>query len=72
MRVEIHEEVQDDGLCFQYCTYHWDDREPSKGYRFIWRDDRDKLIPARGQAIIHDQATLLGLLAKAAGEGWFK
>ena len=72
MRVQINKEVQtDDGLCFQHCTYHWDDREPTNGYRFIWRDERENLMPSRGQAIIPDAATLLSLLAKAAEQKWF-
>ncbi len=74
MRVESLNEVKtEDGLCFQYCKWHWDDREPTYGYRFIWRKSGSgKLLPTRGQAYIPDGATMLDLISRAVREGWFQ
>lgn len=74
MRVEVHDEVQnEEGLCFQKCTWHWDDDPPTSGYRFIWRDDDSgNLKPSRGQALIPDAATALELMALALRNKWFR
>lgn len=72
MHVKVEQEVQtEDGLCFQFCTWHWDEGQPSRGYRFIWRDDlTGHLKPSRGQAWIPDAATALDLMARAMRAGW--
>ena len=58
-------------LCFQYGIYCYDDdREPERGYRFIWKRPDDTLQPARGQARIPSIADMFELLAKAVREGW--
>jgi hypothetical protein len=75
-RIEVHNEVrlpQSKGyhLCFQDVTYHFDwGDEP--GFRFIWRDPNDNLLPSRGQARIPDKVTLERLLKKAKSKGWYK
>lgn len=59
-------------LCFQWCTYHFDDGSPDqRGYRFIWRRPDGTLQPARGQARIPSAADLFALLRLASAEGWF-
>ncbi|QIN80691.1 hypothetical protein GBA65_06075 [Rubrobacter marinus] len=58
-------------LCFQRCTYHYDDRESQPGYRFIWRRPDGTLQPARGQARIPDAGTLERLTEAARAEGWY-
>ena len=73
MNVEpIHEVNTEDGLCLQYCKWHWGNQEPTYGYRFIWRDESKKLVPKRGQAIIPDGATIFELVTKAMREDWFR
>lgn len=75
MHVEIINEVkQHDGagwcLCFQYCTYKYDDGNEENGYRFIWRRPDGTLLTARGQARIPSLADIQELTAKAIREGW--
>ena len=76
--VEIHDEVRHGEeehwqLCFQRCTYHYDDGSDSEdGYRFIWRRPDGTLQPARGQARIPSPNELVGLLQAAARDGWFE
>ena len=71
---EVRRESQDGGwvLCFQRCTYHYDDATLQTGYRFIWRRPDGTLQAARGQARIPDAAALQELVAAATREGWFK
>ncbi len=73
--VEIHNEVrnhdeEDWVLCFQECTYHYDNHSTEDGFRFIWRRPDGSLQAARGQARIPDAQTLYGLLDDAVQEGW--
>lgn len=73
--VEIHHEVTDGEsgdwiLCFQECTYHYDDGSAENGYRFIWRRPDGSLQAARGQARIPDAQALYGLIDAAVEEGW--
>lgn len=74
--VAIHREVHlgDEGswrLCFQWCTYTYDDGSPDEdGYRFIWRRPDGSLQAARGQARIPSTADILELLHLAARAGW--
>jgi len=74
--VVVHEEVmlgkEDDWrLCFQWCTYQYDDGRPEEqGYRFIWRRPDGSLQPARGQARIPSAADIFDLLRLAARDGW--
>lgn len=75
MHVEIINEVkQHDGtgwcLCFQYCTYKYDDGNEENGYRFIWRKPDGTLQAARGQARIPSLADIYELTAKAIREDW--
>lgn len=75
-RVKYHDEVYerfDNGwtLCFQRCTYHYDDGGTQEGYRFIWRRPDNTLQPARGQARIPDADTLQRLTEAARVEGWY-
>jgi hypothetical protein len=58
-------------LCFQWVRYHYDDRRPELGYRFIWRHPDDALQPARGQARIPSAAAMFELIQSAMEEGWF-
>ncbi len=74
--VRIHNEVShgtagDWTLCFQECTYNYDDGSSEDGYRFIWRRPNGSLQAARGQARIPDGQTLYLLLEAAAHAGWF-
>jgi len=74
--VEIHNEVSNEEpgdwrLCFQNCTYHYDDGQTEDGFRFIWRRHDDSLQAARGQARIEDSKTLYRLLDLAIQDGWF-
>ena len=73
--VEIHDEVKngDEGdwiLCFQNCTYHYDNGSTEGGFRFIWRRPDGSLQAARGQARIPDADILYGLLDAAKEKGW--
>ncbi len=80
--VEIHHEVKtirNDGqvaegwvLCFQHCTYHFNDGTFENGYRFIWRKPNGSLQPARGQARIPSIAYVIELVDAAIHEGWGK
>jgi len=76
-RGEIHNEVlaipnaKGGVLCFQKCTYHYDEDPAEEGYRFIWRRPNGDLQAARGQARIPDAQTLNGLLNAARQAGWF-
>jgi hypothetical protein len=83
--VKIHDEVcevhpvteafeHSDGnwtLCFQRCTYRYDDDSTEEGYRFIWRRPNGTLQAARGQARIPNAAALQRLLDAAKAEGWY-
>ncbi len=80
--VEINHEVKaktSDGkiteawvLCFQHCTYHFDDDTYENGYRFIWRRPNSSLQAARGQARIPSIAHIKELVDAAVHEGWGK
>lgn len=75
--VKIHHEVNDGeiedwSLCFQSCTYHYDDGKTEDGYRFIWRRPNGSLQAARGQARIPNAEYLTDLVDKAKEQGWFK
>lgn len=74
-RIKVHNEVRDGytadwNLCFQFCTYNYDDRSQEDGYRIIWRTPEGKLQPVRGQARIPDAATLNRLIRSAESQGW--
>lgn len=74
--VSVHKEVflGKEGswrLCFQWCTYAYDDGSPDEsGYRFIWRRPDGSLQAARGQARIPSIADIHELMQLAAREGW--
>ena len=59
-------------LCFQQCTFYYDNGTTDNGYRFIWRRPNGRLQPARGQARIPSKQDLEDLLNQAAQEGWYK
>lgn len=73
----IHNEVSDGSvgrdwcLCFQWCTYNYDDGSTEDGFRFIWRRPNGTLQAARGQARIPDSTILHRLINRARAEGWF-
>jgi hypothetical protein len=75
--VEIHHEVPNDRdlgdwvLCFQECTYHYDNNTTEDGFRFIWRKPDGSLQAARGQARIPDAQSLYELINAAIQDGWF-
>ena len=75
--VDYHNEVrlaaQPNGwqLCFQNCTYNYDDGGKQDGFRFIWRRPDGSLQPARGQARIPSADALRELTKMAANAGWF-
>lgn len=74
--VEIHNEVTngetgDWRLCFQWCTYHYDNGTSEDGYRFIWRKPNGHLQAARGQARINSPEDLQSLLNLAREQGWY-
>lgn len=70
---EVHGPVQHGGwqLCFQWCTYNYDDGTTQDGYRFIWRRPNGNLQAGRAQARIPDAEQLFDLLRKAKAAGWF-
>ena len=57
-------------LCFQECKYFYEDGTDDSGYRFIYRDSDNKLLPHRGQARIPDKNTLEELINAAEKAGW--
>lgn len=74
--IEIHNEVTDGKqkewrLCFQKCTYHYDNGSTEDGFRFIWRRPDDSLQAARGQARIPNSWSLFRLIEMATQKGWF-
>ena len=76
--VKIYDEVADGTvgqghwcLCFQRCTYHYDDGTTDKGFRFIWRRPNGTLQAARGQARIPDAQSLQRLTSAARSAGWY-
>ena len=75
-RVSIIKEVpkninlSDSKLCFQWCRYQYDDGTNELGYRFIWRDDKNRLKPQRGQARIPSFIEMQNLLDEAKNDGW--
>lgn len=58
-------------LHFQKVIYHYNDREPEEGFRFIWRRPDGSLQAARGQARIPGRKELNDLLEQAESEGFF-
>jgi hypothetical protein len=74
--IQIHKEVSngeagDWRLCFQCCTYHYDNGNIENGYRFIWRRPNGNLQAARGQARIDSPEDLEELLNLARNAGWY-
>ncbi|MCS5421924.1 MULTISPECIES: hypothetical protein [Psychrilyobacter] len=72
MRFEMLKETKHPkkNLFLQYGNWHWDDSEPSQGYRFIWKSPEGKLLPQRGQAYIESLDEAMELMAQAMKEGW--
>ena len=58
-------------LHFQKVVYHYNDREPEEGYRFIWRRPDGSLQAARGQARIPGRQEIADLLEQAEKAGLF-
>lgn len=76
--VKIHDEVLDGVvgqgqwcLCFQRCTYNYDDGSKEGGFRFIWRRPDGTLQAARGQARIPNATALQPLISAAHTAGWY-
>ncbi len=76
--VKVHDEVADGTigkghwcLCFQRCTYNYDDATTDTGFRFIWRRPNGTLQAARGQARIPNAVTLQRLTDAAHSAGWY-
>jgi hypothetical protein len=75
-KVKVHESIPkkfSNGwtLCFQKCTYHYDDESVEDGYRFIWKRPDGTLQAARGQARIPNASILHELTEAAKNAGWF-
>ena len=75
VRVQVINEVSKGGddrwsLCLQWCRYIYDDGRMKPGFRFIWRDEKRKLRPQRGQACIWSLDIAQELIDKARKEGW--
>ncbi len=75
-RVKVEEQIKAEKLksgwvlCFQWCTYKYEDESEEHGYRFIYRDNNNKLRPQRGQARIPNLKMAQRLIDKAIKEGW--
>lgn len=76
--VKVHDQVADgvigEGnwcLCFQRCTYNYDDATTDTGFRFIWRRPDGTLQAARGQARIPNASVLKRLTDAAHAAGWY-
>ncbi|WP_024622610.1 hypothetical protein [Metaclostridioides mangenotii] len=76
MNVKVINEVKkgfDDSewtLCFQYCTYPYEEADDQNGYRFIWRDPKNHLQPVMGQTRIPSVKDAKELIDMAIEEGW--
>lgn len=60
-------------LCFQKVMYFYDkgsDPLHESGYRFIWRDAGDRLLPQRGQARIETIEEAEELIKMAKKRKW--
>jgi hypothetical protein len=64
----VSEPVNADELCFQRCTYLYDNGTKDDGLRFIYRRE-GRLIAHRGQARIPSKQILLSLIDKAEKAG---
>ena len=77
-RVKIIKEVpkniihKDWKLCFQWCQYIYENGTSEFGYRFIWRDELNRLRPQRGQARIPTFKEMDTLLDEAKIDGWLE
>ena len=59
-------------LCFQWCQYIYENGTSEFGYRFIWRDELNRLRPQRGQARIPTFKEMDTLLDEAKIDGWLE
>ena len=57
-------------LCFQKVLYVESESNQTPGYRFIYRDKDNKLLPQRGQARIPDLKIANAMLAAAEARSW--
>ena len=57
-------------LCFQKVQYVESETKKTPGFRFIYRDQNNKLLPQRGQARIPDLKTASAMIAVAEARGW--
>ena len=69
---QIMNDYPSDGwnLCFQYCTYNYDEGGTENGYRFIWKRPDGSKQAARGQARIPSLKIMEALMAAAKANGW--
>lgn len=57
-------------LCFQKVQYVESESNSTPGYRFIYRDKDNKLLPQRGQARIPDLNIAKAMIAIAEAQNW--
>jgi hypothetical protein len=57
-------------LCLQWGRYIHENGKIEQGYRFIWRDEKKRLHPQRGQACIESLDIAQALIDKARKAGW--
>ncbi len=67
---EILAEPQDWDLCLQEVLYVYDEGEPEKGFRFIYRRPNGHLQAARGGARIPSLERAEELIEEAKKRGW--
>lgn len=57
-------------LCLQQVIYLHPDGSTEEGYRFIWRDEADRIKPLRGQTRLPSLKIAENLIAQARRLGW--
>ena len=67
---EIFEEAGGWDLCLQEALYVYDEGEPERGFRFIYRKENGNLQAARGQARISSLDKAEKLIEEARSRGW--
>ncbi len=67
---EIMAEPQDWNLCLQEVLYVYDEEDPEKGFRFIYRRPNGHIQAARGGARIPSLEIAEKLIQEARERGW--
>ena len=80
MHVVVHEEIKSSDLglsskssrdlCFQKVTYVESEAKKHSGFRFMYRDEKGRLLAQKGQAKIPNIATAKALISTAEAKGW--